>query len=140
MLPAVVAAQRARSMPLSIAEALVRDGALDLGADLREAAAAWLGRIVGEGGSAATEVAYERDLRQFLVWLAGRLGRTPCLEDLRALDAKAFRAFLASRRRDGVGSRSLARTLSSLRQFFRWLETSGRHKPGWRGDWRWWKC
>ena len=39
------------------------------------------------------------------------------------MPAKTVRGFLASRRRQGVESRSLARTLSALRVFFRWLET-----------------
>ena len=38
------------------------------------------------------------------------------------LTLKDFRAFLAARRKDGISSRSLARTLSALRSFFRWLE------------------
>ena len=40
----------------------------------------------------------------------------------RKLDQKTFRGFLASRRRTGTVSRSLARSLSALRQLFRWLE------------------
>ena len=46
----------------------------------------------------------------------------PCLADLARLDAKRFRAFMAARRRTGMQSRSLARTMSALRVFFRWLE------------------
>ena len=66
--------------------------------------------------------AYDRDLRQFLTWLKGELGHAPCLADLANLDARRFRAFMASRRRAGAQSRSLARTMSALRVFFRWLE------------------
>ena len=50
------------------------------------------------------------------------LGHAPCLADLARLDARRFRAFMASRRRAGFASRSLARTMSALRAFFRWLE------------------
>ena len=46
----------------------------------------------------------------------------PCLGDIACLDARRFRAFMAARRRTGMGSRSLARTMSALRVFFRWLE------------------
>jgi integrase/recombinase XerC len=70
----------------------------------------------------ATITAYERDLKQFLGWLRHRSGHVPTLGDLRQLDARTFRAFLASRRKAGVESRSLARSLSALRQLFRWLE------------------
>src|SRR5262249_62399068 len=44
---------------------------------------------------------------------------------LNALAACDVRAFLASRRAQGVGSRSLSRTLSALRMFFRFLERRG---------------
>ena len=50
------------------------------------------------------------------------LGHAPCLADLARLDAKRFRAFMAARRRAGFAGRSLARTMSALRAFFRWLE------------------
>lgn len=99
---------------------------LALNGDLLQAGERWLAHLAHQRGySQATIEAYERDLRQFLALLAGRLGYAPCIADLARLDAKAFRAFLAARRRDGVASRSLARTLSSLRTFFRWLEAEG---------------
>ncbi|MEL4881629.1 site-specific integrase, partial [Shewanella algae] len=63
--------------------------------------------------------------RQFLGFLAHHDGRAPTLETLALANAKTFRAFLAARRRQGISSRSLARTLSALRMFFNWLETSG---------------
>ncbi len=93
-------------------------------ADLTEAVARWLSGLEhGKGRAPLTLIAYERDLRQFLSFLAGQLGHAPCLKDLEALTIKNVRAFLASRRRNGVESRSLARTLSALRNFFAWLET-----------------
>src|SRR5262249_21168204 len=65
---------------------------------------------------------YERDIRQFLEWLKGDLGHAPSVADFARLDAKRFRAFMAARRRAEITSRSLARTMSALRAFFRWLE------------------
>jgi integrase/recombinase XerC len=105
-------------------EALTADGpALPAEQDLREAAGAWLAHMAHERGRADnTLVAYERDLRQLLAWLAGVLGRTPALADVVGVDARQLRGFLAARRRAKVGSRSLARSLSGLRSFFRWLE------------------
>ena len=104
-------------------DALFDDGALPLGADLRHALESWLGFLAGErGASDNTLEAYGRDLRQFLAWLKADLGHAPCIADLARLNAKRFRAFMASRRRSGFSSRSLARTLSALRAFFRWLE------------------
>src|SRR5262249_4605048 len=92
-----------------------------------------LGAVVAEflaalaqerGASANTFAAYERDVRQFLGWLRTELDRPPALADLALLDAKRFRAFMAARRR-AVASRSLARTMSALRTFFRWLDAKG---------------
>ena len=96
---------------------------LPLSADLERAVAAWLAHLRHERGHAEkTLEAYARDVRQFLGYLATQLGYAPCLADLAKLDLKSFRGFLASRRRTGAVSRSLARTLSALRQLFRWLE------------------
>lgn len=96
---------------------------LPLGADLERAVAAWLSYLRHERGHAdKTLEAYERDVRQFMTFLATQLGHTPCLADLAHLELKTFRGFLASRRRSGTVSRSLARSLSALRQLFRWLE------------------
>ncbi|MBC7831594.1 MAG: tyrosine recombinase XerC [Hyphomicrobium sp.] len=96
---------------------------LPLSADLERAVVAWLAHLRHERGHAEkTLEAYARDVRQFLGYLATQLGYAPCLADLAKVDLKSFRGFLASRRRTGAVSRSLARTLSALRQLFRWLE------------------
>ncbi len=96
---------------------------LPLSADLERAVAAWLAHLQHERGHAdKTLEAYARDVRQFLGFVAQQLGYAPCLADLAKLDLKAFRGFLASRRRSARVSRSLARSLSALRQLFRWLE------------------
>ena len=110
-------------MPATTIEEVFEDGALPLGEDLRAAVDEWLAYLEHERGSTGNTLqAYERDLRQFLVWLKADLGHAPCLADLARLDARRFRAFMASRRRALFASRSLARTMSALRAFFRWLE------------------
>jgi integrase/recombinase XerC len=102
---------------------------LPLNADLGAALQDWMAHLRHERGHAdKTLEAYERDARQFLSFLAAHLGYAPCLADLDRLEAKTFRSFLASRRRHGTVSRSLARSLSALRQLFRWLEAQGRLK------------
>lgn len=93
------------------------------GPPLDDAVSAWLAHLRHHRGAAdLTLVAYERDIRQFAAYLAETLDRPPMLADLARLDTKAVRAFLALRRRDGAASRSLARSLSALKNFFRWLE------------------
>jgi len=99
---------------------------MPLGDDLAAAGSRWLTHLEHERGQAElTIAAYRRDLDQFTSHLRSQLGRAPCLGDLHQLEPKAFRAFLAARRRADVGSRSLARTMSALRTFFRWLEAEG---------------
>jgi integrase/recombinase XerC len=99
------------------------DAELPLAGDLHESIRAWLSHLDSERGqSDATRDAYARDLRQFLAFFKHQLGHPPCLSDLARLDVKTVRAFLAHRRKAGVVSRSLARSLSALRMYFRWLE------------------
>jgi integrase/recombinase XerC len=72
--------------------------------------------------SAGTLEAYGRDLSQFVAFLQDHLGGTAGLEDLERLVAADFRAFLAARRTEGIESRSLARQLSAIRSFYRYME------------------
>ena len=107
----------------STIDAILDDGGLPLAEDMRLAAADWLAHLGHERGATGNTLqAYARDLGQFLAWLKGDLGHAPCLADLARVDARRFRAFMAARRRTGMASRSLARTMSALRVFFRWLE------------------
>ena len=111
-------------MTETIDDILTSGVGLPLGGDLKSAIEGWFGHLAHERGqSAKTLEAYERDLRQFLTFLRASRGHAPCLGDLAAIDAKTVRAFLASRRKQGAVSRSLSRTLSALRMFFRWLES-----------------
>lgn len=108
-----------------MSEAVSEAPQLPLGADLDRAVAAWIAHLRSERGlSSNTLEAYSRDTRQFLGFLGAQLGYAPCLADLERLDMKMLRRFMAARRRGSV-SRSLARTLSALRQLFRWLEAQG---------------
>ena len=69
--------------------------------------------------------AYLRDLGQFVAFVSrhtGGLVTVATLKDLRTAD---IRAFLAARRSENLGSRSLARALSALKSFFGFLEREG---------------
>ena len=80
--------------------------------------------------SPKTVEAYRRDVLQFLGFLAEHLGGAPSLKELAALAPADVRAFLAARRAQGIGSRSLMRTLAGVRGFARFLERNGKGKVG----------
>jgi integrase/recombinase XerC len=83
----------------------------------------WLTHLGAERRySPKTLEAYRRDVGQFLDFLTEHLGGRPSLKDLTALTPADVRAFLAKRRAEGIGSRSLMRTLAGLRGFARYLE------------------
>ncbi|MEO1281486.1 MAG: tyrosine recombinase XerC [Pseudomonadota bacterium] len=90
-------------------------------ANLVEAWLSWLD--LERDASDHTLSAYRRDLDTFGRFLKYHADAPPTLSSLRDIDTKTFRSFLAQRRRQGSGSRSLARTLSALRTFFDWLES-----------------
>ncbi len=88
--------------------------------------AAWLQSLAGERRlSKHTLDAYERDTRQFLTFMTGHLAGPTTLKDIEALRPADFRAFLAARRRDDIGARSLGRNLAGLRSLLRHLEKKG---------------
>jgi integrase/recombinase XerC len=92
---------------------------------------AWLRHLSTERQlSAKTVEAYRRDVLQFLHFLAEHLGGAPSLRDLASLAPADVRAFLAARRADNIGSRSLMRALAGMRAFGRFLERSGKGSLG----------
>lgn len=94
--------------------------------NLAVAARDWLSHLAGERRlSQHTLKAYRRDLSQFFGFLAGHFGKLPSLETIDEIAPADLRAFLAARRRQDVGSRSLLRQLSGLRSFARHIERKG---------------
>ena len=86
----------------------------------------WLDALSGERRLAVNTLeAYERDTRQFLAFLTGHLAAPARLKDIGALRPADLRGFLAARRRDGAGARTLGRGLAGLRSFLRHLERNG---------------
>ena len=91
----------------------------------------WLGYLGAERRmSPKTLEAYQRDVGQFLDFLAGHLGGAPTLRQLAKLSPADVRAFMAARRGDGLSSRSLMRGLAGARSFARFLERNGKGKVG----------
>lgn len=88
--------------------------------------ARWLQNLASERRlSEHTLTAYERDTRQFLTFLTGHLAGPTTLKDIHALRPADFRAFLAARRKEGSGPRSLGRNLAGLRSLLRYFEKKG---------------
>ena len=82
----------------------------------------WLGTLTAvNGGSAATKEAYQRDVAGFLGFLTNHKGGDLGLAALDRLRITDMRAWMAHERRRGLGPRSLARALSAVKSFFRWL-------------------
>ncbi len=92
-----------------------------------------------------TVAAYRRDLAEFEAFLARYYGEEEW--SWGGIDRHALRAFLADLSRKGLARRSIARKLSAVRSFFRWLHREEvieanparavrspkleRHLPGW---------
>jgi integrase/recombinase XerC len=99
--------------------------------DVAAEIAHWLAHLGAERRlSPKTLEAYRRDVGQFLAFLTQHLGGAPSLNALARLTPTDVRAFMASRRAEGIGSRSLMRVLAGVRSFGRFLERNGKGKVG----------
>jgi integrase/recombinase XerC len=78
--------------------------------------------------SAKTLESYRRDVLQFLGFLAEHLAGAPKLKQLAKLTPSDVRSFMAARRSNGIGNRSLMRALAGIRSFARFLERNGKGK------------
>ncbi|MCK8464323.1 tyrosine recombinase XerC [Aliiroseovarius sp. S1339] len=88
----------------------------------RDALSEWLDHIRAlDGASANTLAAYQTDLTGFLAFMAGHLGGSAGRGGLAAVSLSDMRAWMAHERGRGVGARSLARSLSAVKSFYRWL-------------------
>lgn len=88
----------------------------------RDALADWLSGMKSlRGASEATLDAYRRDLTDFLSFMTEHLGGPQGLSGLGAIRTSDMRAWMARERSAGLGARSLARKLSAVKSFYRWL-------------------
>ena len=95
--------------------------------DTLDAVERWRRHLAGERRLAAKTVeAYSRDVEQFLAFLTGHFGGPVRLADLADVRMADLRAFMASRRNGGAGSRTLARGLAGIRSLIRYLEKQER--------------
>lgn len=65
---------------------------------------------------------YCRDLSDFFEFLSSRLGRTTQIEDLQDTDVRTFRNYISARAGRHLCKTTLARNISTLKNFFRWLD------------------
>ncbi|MBO9402731.1 tyrosine recombinase XerC [Shimia sp. R9_3] len=74
-----------------------------------------------EAASNNTIAAYERDLIEFMSFLTLHKGEPQGLAPLMQVSVQDMRSWMANARKTGIAPRSLARKLSAVKSFFRWL-------------------
>ena len=88
----------------------------------RNALSGWLdAQQALRGISRNTRDAYARDVAGFMAFMTEHTGEPQGLAPLCRVDISAMRAWMARMRREGLGARSLARKLSAVKSFYRWL-------------------
>ncbi|MDU8928667.1 tyrosine recombinase XerC [Alisedimentitalea sp. MJ-SS2] len=88
----------------------------------RDALEGWLAHAKAlKGASPNTLDAYGRDVGGFLAFITEHKGEAQGIKPLMAVSISDMRAWMVFTRGTGVGPRSLARKLSSVKSFFRWL-------------------
>lgn len=89
---------------------------------LRDAVSDWLDHARAVDGAApATLTAYRRDVLSFLSFLNVHWGDAPAPRDLARVHTRDMRAWMAQLRGGGTSARSLARMLSAVKSFARWI-------------------
>jgi integrase/recombinase XerC len=88
----------------------------------RDALQSWLeGQKALKGASDNTLDAYRRDVSEFLAFITEHKGEPQGLRALERVTTSDMRAWMARTRSSGIAPRSLARKLSAVKTFFRWL-------------------
>ena len=65
--------------------------------------------------------AYSRDLADFLKFMEVSLMHIPSLKDIKTAEVRLFRSYLSSRAAKYIDKASIARELSSIKNFYNWL-------------------
>ncbi|SHE88192.1 integrase/recombinase XerC [Ruegeria intermedia] len=88
----------------------------------RDALQVWLESLSALAGrSENTTNAYRRDVADFLAFMTLHHSERQGLAALERISVSDMRAWMAQQRDSGVGARSLARKLSAVKSFYRWL-------------------
>lgn len=88
----------------------------------RDALSTWLSHLRAlDGAAEKTVTAYGRDVTAYLAFLALHRGGAEGTAALTTLTATDLRAWMAHERTRGLSARSLARALSAVKTFTRWL-------------------
>lgn len=96
----------------------------------RNALQEWLDHQKSLKGSAENTItAYAGDVTEFLVFITSHKGETQGLSALSKITITDMRSWMANSRASGVGPRSLARKLSAVKVFYRWLAAREGFEP-----------
>ncbi|MCB2134652.1 MAG: tyrosine recombinase XerC [Rhodobacteraceae bacterium] len=88
----------------------------------RDALSRWIDHLVAlDGASENTVRAYQTDVTGFLAFLGRHRGEAIGIAGIAATTQGDMRAFMAHEKTRGTSARSLARTLSAIKSFTRWL-------------------
>jgi integrase/recombinase XerC len=96
----------------------------------RDALREWLGHQKSLKGSAENTItAYTGDVTEFLAFITAHKGEPQGLGALSKITISDMRAWMANSRSTDVGPRSLARKLSAVKVFYRWLAAREGFEP-----------
>ncbi|WP_433988741.1 Tyrosine recombinase XerD (plasmid) [Pseudoseohaeicola sp. NH-UV-7] len=82
-----------------------------------------------DGASDNTITAYRGDVSEFIAFMSTHHGQSQGLGALAQIDVADMRSWMAHMRSTGTGARSLARKLSAVKSFYRWLATREGFEP-----------
>ncbi|MEL7260221.1 MAG: tyrosine recombinase XerC [Pseudomonadota bacterium] len=82
-----------------------------------------------KGAAENTILAYGRDVSEFLSFMTVHSGQSQGLGALARISTPDMRAWMAQARSGGVGPRSLARKLSAVKSFYKWLAVREGFEP-----------
>ncbi|MFK7876631.1 MAG: tyrosine recombinase XerC [Paracoccaceae bacterium] len=96
----------------------------------RDALQTWLAHERAIHGAADNTItAYTGDVVDFLAFMTEHSGETQGLGALARISVTDMRSWMAAMRGSGVGARSLARKLSAVKSFYRWLAAREGYEP-----------